>query len=58
MGDRNSCNYRSVWYLLRRAIALCFDGATATNVYLIFYPKPDIAKALSGKLELQEVSGV
>ena len=40
------------------AIALCFDGATATNVYLIFYPKPDIAKAFSNKLELQEVSGV
>ncbi|NJK67286.1 MAG: hypothetical protein HC789_08700 [Microcoleus sp. CSU_2_2] len=33
-------------------------SVTATNVYLIFYPKPDIAKAFSGKLELQEVSGV
>ncbi len=36
---------------------MCY-GAIATNVYLIFYPKPDIATALSGKLELQEVSGV
>ncbi|MFB8795205.1 MAG: hypothetical protein U7126_13510 [Microcoleus sp.] len=44
--------------MLRRAIALDFGGATATNVYLMFYPKPDLAKALSGKLELQEVSGV
>lgn len=39
----------------QRAIA---PSLTATNVYLIFYPKPDIATALSGKLELYEVSGV
>ncbi|WP_373535657.1 hypothetical protein [Microcoleus sp.] len=43
---------------MQTSIALDARRAIATNVYLIFYPKPDIATALSGKLELQEVSGV
>jgi len=29
MGDRSPCNYRSVWYLLRRAIAIPFNSTYA-----------------------------
>ena len=48
MGRQDTGRGRPFRFILNHSIA------TATNVYLMLYPKPALAKALSGKPELHK----